>query len=247
MKRKRIENQKYPFLNFTWILCFTILMSIFTGCKDDEGDEIDPEPIDIAYVSLYHVSPDAPPLDVIVDNNRINFNPFEYTEYTGYRRFFTGERELRFTPFNASNTLLETNLTLEDDSLYSIFFTGEEDDFEALVVNDEILGQEVDGTLIRVVHVSPDAPSVDLALEDEEGPLFDNVSYRNASDFVEITPGLTSFELRESGEDQVVATVSNINFLPGRVYTLLVRGFVDPPAGSDRTLGVQIVPNFFNL
>lgn len=231
---------------FTFLLSFALLLGALTGCDDD--DDVTPLPVadSVAYVSLYHVSPDAPPLGILVDNNRINFNPFDYTEHTGYLRFFTGQRELIFTPFNASNTLLQTSVNLEDDQLYSVFVTGEADDLQVLVSEDSIPEVEGNNTLVRLVHVSPDAPAVDLSATEGED-LFSAVAYREVSEFVEIPAGSTSFDITAAGTEEVVATVASVNFLPERVYTIVVRGYLDPPAGNTNALSVQIVPNFFNF
>lgn len=244
MRLQRFKTHQSSF--FTFFLSFALLLGALTGCDDD--DDVTPVPVtdSVAYVSLYHVSPDAPPLGILVDNNRINFNPFEYTEHTGYLRFFTGQRELIFTPFNASNTLVQTSVNLEDDQLYSVFVTGEADDLEALVTEDSIPDVEGNNTLVRLVHVSPDAPAVDLSTTDE-GSLFSNVAYREVSEFVEIPSGSTSFDITAAGGEEVIATVANVNFLPERVYTILVRGYENPPAGNTNALSVQIVPNFFNF
>lgn len=244
MKLPEINTRNFSLL--TLFLYFTLLMGTLTGCKDD--DDVMPAPVTdtVAYVSLYHVSPDAPPLAIRVDDNRINFNPFQYTEHTGYLRFYTGERNLLFTPFDASNTLLQTTADLEDDMLYSVFVTGTANDLEALVTEDEIPEADAGNTLLRVVHVSPDAPAVNLSTTGDE-PLFANISYRNASGFTEIPAGSTSFEVTAADGDEVLASVDNVNFLAGRVYTLLIRGYQNPPAGNTNALSVQIVPNFFNF
>lgn len=247
MKMYEVNIRKSPFL--TLLLCLALLMVALTGCDDDDAVTPVPEPDSVAYVSLYHMSPDAPPLAIQVDNNRFNFNPFDYTEHTGYLRFYTGERNLLFTPWDASNTLLQTTASLEDGRLYSVFVTGTADDLEAFVTEDEIPEADAGSTLVRVVHASPDAPAVDLTTTDAEDdePVFSNIAYRNASDFVEIPAGNTSFDITTAGGDEVVAEVANVNLLSGRVYTLLIRGYDNPPAGNTNALSVQIVPNFFNF
>src|SRR5215216_3737284 len=90
-----------------------------TGCKDDNDPQAEPAPV--AFVSLYHASPDAPDLSVIVDNEQVNTYPLDYSEYTGYLRFFTGDRRLQFGPFGASNVVIDTTVNLVAGNLYSVF------------------------------------------------------------------------------------------------------------------------------
>ncbi|MBK6265584.1 DUF4397 domain-containing protein [Marivirga sp. S37H4] len=246
MKYHENNTRKLSLVHFSWLLFFVLSLGIFTACDNDD-DVTDVDPVPISYVSLYNGSPDGSALDIYVDNNRINYNAFDYTDHTGYLRFYTGERVLRFTPFNAANTVLETEISLEPDSLYSVFITGQTGDREALVVHDDIRTEDNDNVLLRILHASPDAPVVNLTYTGTDTQLFENMTYRDISGFEEINAGQTSFEIRNAVTNEVVTTVSNVNFISGRVYTLVIRGFVEPPAGSTHDLGVQVVPNFFNL
>ena len=243
MKLQKIEIKGISLLKMAYGLFVGLFMISLTSCEDDAVGENGQEPVPVAYVSLYHASPAASPLDIIIDNTRLNQNPFEYTEYTGYLRFYTGEREFKFTPYNASNTLIEETVSLEDDMLYSVFVTGAQDDLQTVVVEDDIPEAESNNALVRVVHAAPDAPAIDLVAGEGEALSFENIAYRSASDFMEIPAGDTSFELMATGEDEVLASVSNVNFREGRVYTIVVRA----PSSDTNDLSVQIVPNFFNF
>src|SRR5688572_26090583 len=83
------------------------------GCDPSDGEDIQPSPI--AYVSLYNASPDAPDLNIVVDSRQINTYPFEYSDHTGYLRFYIGDRNLKFGPFGASNAVVDTTVTLENE------------------------------------------------------------------------------------------------------------------------------------
>ncbi len=246
MKKQNYNVRKFPLLNFSWLFSILLLATIFTGCDDDD-DRVDIDPQPVAYVSFYNGSPEGSALDIYADNSKINFNAFDYTDYTGYLRFFTGERTLRFTPFNAANTVAEETVVLVADSLYSVFITGQLGDRQAMIVHDDIRAEDTDNALIRVLHASPDAPTINLVQTGTETSLFNNITYREITEFGEITPGQTSFDITNAANGEFITTVANVNFLSGRVYTLIVRGFVEPPAGNNNDLSVQITPNFFNL
>lgn len=153
-------------------------------------------------------------MDILADNDQINFNPFEYTDYTSYLRFYTGDRELKFTPNNASNTLVDTTINFEDNMLHSVFFVGEENNLQTFITEDVIPEANPGNALVRVVHLSPDAPAVDLSSTGEDGnmPIFEAVSYKSTSEFEEIQAGTTSFELTTVGGSEVIASVSDITF-----------------------------------
>ncbi len=231
--------------NFTSSKFFTILFAAFftvlaTSCLDDEPA---PEPSPVAYVSLYHMSPVASSLSILVDNNRINSNAFSYTDYSGYLRFSPGERTLKFTPFNAANAIIESDIELLEDSIYSAFITGTMDDLELMVVNDKINFEDRENSLIRILHASPDAPAVKLVFSDEQQAIFDNLVYRSISEFEEISSDNATFEIRNADTDELISTVTNYDFAAENFYTIVVRGFVDPEDGNDNELNVQVIRN----
>ena len=246
MKLLKLKLKELFIKKLAIIICFTFMSVALSSCLDDDGVTApDLEPV--AYVALYNGSPDAPSLDVFVDNNRINSGGLDYADHTGYLRFFTGDRTLKFTPYNASNTLVDTTATFEEETLYSVFITGEESDLETLITEDEFPESSEGNAVVRIVHLSPDVPAVNLFTgEDSEEPFFENVAYQSASDFVTIPPGNTTLKLTSMGEGETLATVSDYKFVEDRVYTIVVRGYQEPPAGNGNALSVQVFMNFFN-
>src|SRR5688572_12330037 len=100
------------------LACLTLVGMV--GCLDDDDNtNIQPQPV--ALVSIYNASPDAPALDIVVDGRQINSSPFGYADNSGYQRFFTGERNLQFSPFDANNVVIDSTVTFEDQKVYSVF------------------------------------------------------------------------------------------------------------------------------
>lgn len=244
MKLRKFKDQILSRFRIVWMLSLSIMAVSLTSCLDDDDGVVVPD-VSVAYVSLYHASPDAPPLDVLADNNLIFYNPIEYSEYTGYLRFYTGERELKFSPYNANNTLVDTTVTLEESALYSIFVIGEEDDLQTLILEDDIPDTtDENSAVVRIVNLSPDGPSVDIS--NEEGVVFEDIAYKKASDFIEIPAGSTTFDLTATGESEVITSVADYDFKEGFVYTIIVRGYENPPSGNNNGLSVQVTRNFLN-
>ncbi len=237
IKRWFLESQ------FSFLLLALFFTGLTTSCLDDEPI---PEPDPVAYLSLHHVAPITSSLAIILDNNRINSNPFVYTDYSGYSRFYTGERSLKITPYNASNTLLESDITLVEDSIYSVFITGTPDDLELMVINDKISFDDTQNSLIRVLHASPDAPAVNLVFSNATQATFEDVGYRDISFIEEISSGNASFEIRNAETDELISSVSNYDFSPENFYTIVVRGYANPQDGNENELSVQVVRNFYN-
>ncbi|HOT49768.1 MAG TPA: DUF4397 domain-containing protein, partial [Candidatus Hydrogenedentes bacterium] len=83
---------------------------------------------------------------------------------------------------------------------------------------------------LRLVHASPNAPPVDVAVAG--GPvLFSNVAYKNAGNYVTRAAGTANLEVREAGTSNVLLPLPNLPLNNCSVYTLFLLGLRDgePP------------------
>lgn len=220
------------------ILSILVVMLSLTSCLDDEG-----EPVPVAYVSIFHASPDAPDLDVVLDDQPVFNQPLEYTDYTNYLQFYTGNRELAFHPYNASNVLLDTTYNFQAGTTYSVFVTDEEDALSALILEDQADAPAEGNALVRFIHLSPDAPAVDFSVGEEDTPLFAGQEFKDATDFTEVTADTYALALKAEGEEETLVSVPDAELGAGRIYTILARGYADPPSGNNNELSIQIIRN----
>lgn len=217
---------------------------LLSGCLNDDDSHVVPD-VPAAFVSMYHTAPSAPALDILLDNRRLNSKAFTYSDfnYLAYLRFYTGERELKFTPYNNSNTLLDTAVTFEADEFYSVFLINEDNELNAWIVEDELPDVDQGKAMVRIVHVAPDAESINLTKEEDESPLFSEVEFKNASEFISIDAESVSFAVTSSEDESELATVSNYKFAAGNYYTIVVKGYITPPTGNNNKLSVQVIQN----
>jgi hypothetical protein len=234
-------NVKKAWITRGSILCSIALIVLLIAC--DDLDDSGPSQIPVAFVSLYHGSPDAPDLAVVVDNRNV-FNKFEYTDYSGYLNFYTGNRNFKFNPFNASNALVDTTLNFVEGKTYSVFVIDRVSSLEALLVRDSAAAPASGKAMVRFVHLSPDAPAVSLSVEGETGtPLFGDQSFKVASPFKEVSAKSYSFAVKAAGNNTALLTIPDITFHSGKYYTVIIRGFATPPAGNNNALSAQVVSN----
>lgn len=247
MIMKKTENKFFRnlFNSTSLFTIFTLFSLVFLGSciNDDETEPLPQEPL--SYISIYHVSPNTAPLNILVDNSRINSFPFEYEDYSGYLRFYAGKTAFKFTPTNASNTLADTTITMGKDSLYSLFIIADSNTVETLVTLDNIKLQDTENALVRTLHASPDTPEVKIVFT--TGTIADKtIAYGAVSGFTEVATGKFSFEVQDATTEEVLATVTNVDFLSQRVYTIVVKGYSEPPTGNTNTLKVEVVQSFYN-
>jgi len=57
------------------------------------------------------------------------------------------------------------------------------------------------GAELRVIHVSPDAPAVDIYAEGVSSPLIEDLDYSEVSDYLALDPGTYNIQVRAAGSD----------------------------------------------
>jgi hypothetical protein len=101
-----------------------------------------------------------------------------------------------------------------------------------------------DNASVRLAHVSPDAPPVDVTIEDTNTTLFDNVTYGNATEYAAVPGGEYTLEIRPATANNsgpVVATV-DIDLENGTTYTVFAAGYLDPAnASGEEPLDLVVV------
>ena len=223
-----------------WLPLAAIFLVPLASCNEDDTEVI--EPVPTAYVSIYNASPDAPELDVTVDNRQIFSQPLRYTDYTRYLNFYTGDRDLKISSFNANNALVDTKINFEPNKAYSVFIADDVADLSAVVVEDNVDAPEAGQALVRMIQLSPDASAVNLVDEDGSS-LFANQTFKQASEFKAVDADTYNLKLNAADSNDQVLSIPDANFIAGGVYTIIVRGFATPPAGNANGLSVQIVNN----
>jgi hypothetical protein len=236
---------KDNFVKFSWgkvssILCIVALVLLLASCLDDDDDQ-QIQPVPVAYVSIYHESPNAPELDVFVDNRAVN--RLEFTDYTGYLNFYTGNRNLKINPFNASNALVDTTMSFVDGAFYSVFIVNDLSKVETLAVRDSASAPASGKAKVRFINLSPDAPALDVTSNEASTPLFAGQAFKMPSEFVEVDAKEYSFDVKTSGGTESLVSVSDIDLRSGNFYTIITRGYSNPPAGNNNTLSIEVIRN----
>lgn len=217
-------------------LCCAALIVFLSSCLDDDNTT---EPIPLGYVSIYHAAPDAPPLDIMVDDRRVNTQPFGYSDYSGYLNFYTGSRKVKFSSVNAANPLIDTVFDVAEGKAYSIFVINRLANIETLVVQDSAGAPAAGKAMVRFVQLSPDAPAIDVA--DANGTLFTNTSFKQATAFTEVDAKTYSFDVKSAADEQVLVTAKDVVIQAGGFYTIVTRGFKAPPSGNTNVFSVEVL------
>lgn len=210
----------------------------FTACSDDE-EIITPQPQTKAKVLVTHASPDAPGVDLLVDNTVAGTN-LTFPNSTGYLEINSGTRNIKVNVTGTSTTALETNLNLGADKNYSVFAVNSVSTIESVVLEDDLTSPASGKAHVRFLHLSPDAPAVDITLTDGT-VVFGDYIFKEASAFTPLNAATYNLQVRLAGTTTVVLDLPGIVLSAGKIYTVFAKGLVG--GSGSQALGAQIIVN----
>jgi hypothetical protein len=226
------------FKNLVLALAVSITALTFVGCDDEEEAPMQPAPSNSSTMVI-HASPDAPGVDILVDNAIAGTN-LTYLQNTPYLTLPSGTRNIKVNVTGTSTTVIEGNINFVKDKAYSIFAVNSVANIEPLVLEDNLAKPASGKAHVRFIHLSPDAPAVDITLADGT-VVFGNISFKGFTAFTPLDAGTYNLQVRLAGTSTVVLDLGNITFTSGEIYTTYARGFV---AGvGEQQLGAAIIVN----
>lgn len=226
------------FKNLVLAMAVTITAFTFVGCDDEEETPMQPAPSNSS-VMVIHASPDAPGVDILVDNKVAGTN-LTYLQNTPYLTLPSGTRNIKVNVSGTSTTVIEGNINFVKDKAYSIFAVNSAANIEPLVLEDNLAAPASGKAHVRFIHLSPDAPAVDITLADGT-VVFGNISFKEFTAFTPLDAGTYNLQVRLAGTSTVVLDLGNITLTSGEIYTAYARGFV---AGvGEQQLGAAIIVN----
>lgn len=220
------------------VLLMGILISSFlNGCEEDLISPI----VSDARLQITNASPNSPNFDVRLNNSTIASN-FSYLSSTSYRTI-PGDAVSRVViyPAGGSVALMDTAIYCQQNKSYSFFTYDSLHKMKPLILTDDLTSPGTLNSSVRVVHLSPNTPALSVGGVGKASAWFPFYSFPQASPFRPITGGVYTVYANLAGTSTTVVTLPNVDLAPGRIYTILVRGFMD--ASGDQALGLTVISN----
>lgn len=191
-----------------------------------------------ACVNVIHASPDAPAVDVYV-NGDIALEGVEFTQFSGWLALPAGDYQIHVTAAGdmPENSVIDAEVTIEAGNAYHIAAVGTLDQISAAVIQSDLSELADDMARVRVIHASPDAPAVDVAVADGD-VLIEDLAFGAASDYLEVPATSYDLEVRPTGTMDVALDLPGVELEAGMVYDILAVGQL-----SDESLSVLVIPS----
>ncbi|SEN50163.1 protein of unknown function [Halorientalis persicus] len=216
-----------------------LLVAGATAGLAQDGDETpDNETEDgTAQVRIAHAVPNAPAVDVAVDGETVLEN-VTFGTVSDYLSVDAGARQVTVTAANDSEAVYYDETLPIRTGTYTVAAAGEVGDdaaepFTPVILLDEGTEPDEDEALVRLAHLAPDAPAVDVTVVETDEALFENVSFANSSEYQTVPAGNYTLDVRpaDDADADPVATV-NVTLDNGTAYTGFAVGYLDPEAAA---------------
>jgi hypothetical protein len=200
---------------------------------------------DTADVRVLHASPDAPAVDVYLDDEIVTaLTGVPFGTISDYLQVPGGDHNVKvYATGTTADPVIDADVTVDAGAAYTIAAT------DALAsITPQVLADDPSPTCdlaqVRVVHFSADAPAVDIAPAGSapEDALIQDLGYPDATDFVDLPAGTYDLEVRPAGDTAVALDLPGVTIEKCMAYSVFAVGSAaSPPVGDNALRAVVAV------
>ena len=184
-----------------------------------------------ANLRVAHLSPDAPNVDVYVDEEPV-LEDVAFGTFSEYLALAPGTYGVQITAAGDAETVVfDEDLDVAEGSVTAAALgeIGEENQPFSVEVFEDDLSDPGEEARVRAIHASPDAPNVDITVEASGDALFEDVGFGEAG-ATTVPAGEYVLEVRAAGEEGEPVATFDVELASGTVYTAAAAGYLDPGA-----------------
>ena len=209
-----------------------IAASFISSCSKDEVK---------SNIMVVHASPNAPGVDLLVDDAKVNTAALTFPNNTGYIAATSGKRNIKVNVTGTSTSVITADLDLVENANYSVFAVDSVSKISPLVLTDDLTAPAAGKAHVRFVHLSPNAPAVDVAVASSGAVVFGNKKFKEYTSFTPLDAGKYNLDVRVAGTTTVALVLPEITLEAGKIYTVFAKGFLGGAAAE--ALGAEIIVN----
>ena len=184
-----------------------------------------------AKVRFVHAAPDAPEVDVVISGGATLFSNVAFRESGAYLTVPASQYVLDVLLSGSSTVALRAHsIAAGANANYTIFATGLAGDgsLAAMVLVDAGTPMAIPSSELRVAHLSPDAPAVDVWVNGTR--VLENVPFQAVSGYLTVTSGQHWVQVTPTGATEPVVIDAVITAAANTSYTVAATGLL---SGND--------------
>ena len=214
------------------LLTLLLAATALTAACDDDDDNTGPE--GEARIRVVHASPDAPDVDVLLDDTEV-LSDVPYLVASEYLETSAGDHNLKVNAAGTTTTVIDADATLADGTDYTVIASGLVAEIEPIVLVDDNSTPAAGNVRVRAIHGAPSAPAVDVYVTAPEAdldavtPVLTNVAFGDVAPYLEVPAGDYQVRVTPAGTKLVVIDSGALTLASGQVRTAIA---VDAPGGG---------------
>ena len=219
-------------------LTLLLAAAVLTGaCSDDDNTGPEGE----AQIRVVHASPDAPDVDVLLDEAEV-LSDVPYLAASGYLEAPAGQRNLKVNAAGTATTVIDADVDLADGSQYTVIASGEVASIAPIVLLDDNTAPAAGNARVRAIHGAPGAPAVDVYVTapgadlTQVAPVLAGVEFGDVADYLEVPAGDYQVRIAPAGTTIVVIDSGALSLAAGQVRTAIAVDAVGGGAPFDLLL-----------
>ena len=182
----------------------------------------------VAHVRVLHAVPDAPAADVFLDDKKVAEN-VAFKTLSDYLPIDSGKTKVKITPAGKTDTLFEDSFTATRDGYYTVAIAGMAAKPMLINQNDHTGKSDEKKARIRVFHLVPGAPAVDITTpstraKDGATDVIKGLEYGKDSTKL-VAPSKMTLQVRADGK--VLKEMPDVTLEAGKRYAIFAVGKPD--------------------
>jgi Domain of unknown function (DUF4397) len=230
-----------------WSLIFALGFGL-SACRKNNTSQ---PPAATSYVSILHLAPTAPSIDVFFNNTQVSINPFTPGSVSGaYNPVDRGNFSVVFRKAGSDSIVANVPSVIYDSLHYYTIFVYNlqvNGPAQAFRIEDDFKNITLSKSFYRFIHASPNTGAVDLYISNakiQTGRLLaDNTGNTSFNSFLETTPGYHNLQVKLAGTDSTIASQNNVELLSGAAYTIYLKGLTSGSGSRQLSLNVLRATN----
>lgn len=176
-------------------------------------------------VRVIHASPDAPAVDVFVDGTRV-LAGVEYTGVSNYLPVPAGEHTFVVAPAGAGvgGAVITATANVQAGAAYTVAAIGQLANIQGKIFADNLSAPAAGNAHLRVLHLSPDTPAIDVKTQDNAVTLVSNLAFPNAAGPTPVAAGTYDLKVTAAGSTDSVIDLNDVVLQQGAVYDAIAFG-----------------------
>jgi hypothetical protein len=205
--------------------------ALTAACSDDDNNTA---PETQSRVRVVHASPDAPNVDVLLDNSKV-LSDVPYLASSAYLETSAGDHNLKVNAAGTSTTAIDADVTLADGTDYTVIASDLVAQITPIVLQDDNTAPAAGNARVRAIHGAPSAPAVDIYVTAPGAdlttatPVLTGVGFGDVADYLEVPAGDYQVRITPAGTKLVVIDSGALTLQSGQVRTAIA---VDAAGGG---------------